>query len=240
MRFIPSKWIITGVSVIGPRHQQKGLCNQDSCFVKQKKGYSVGVVSDGLGSHPHSDRGSKAACIAVENAVNIWIKKRDRNEADLLRLIQTYWLMQIRPFKPSECGATCLWVIAWDDGNLLAGRLGDGVIIIDNNDNGALKCLEESKCGFSNQTEALSGSGILSKWELLKYNITNSGGCVCLMTDGISEDLNHEKLNDVIDIFRQIWSCSRRKGRQFIKTELESWTTPGHQDDKTVVVMIKR
>ena len=233
------KWRSIGWSVIGPGHLQEGLPNQDSWLVQKGRGFLIAVVSDGLGSHPHSDTGSKAACSAVAEAVQQWIKRVDREESDLLRLIQTLWLMKIRPIAPAECGATCLWAIVWNDGRVLAGRLGDGMILVDHGE-GRIQILEENKEGYANQTEALSGSGILSKWEVSRFSLSAPESCVCLMTDGISEDLDRKRLKEVANIFRPLFRCSKRKGAQFLKKELFNWTAPNHLDDKTIVVLFRR
>lgn len=233
-----SRWRAIGFSVMGPAHRQDGRPNQDHYHISRGKGYLLSVVSDGLGSHTYSDQGSRAACLAVEEAVQLWVRNDERKETDLLRLIQTCWLMGIRPLESSECGATCLWVIAWDDGKVLVGRLGDGMILIDAGEKSP-QVMEEQKSGFANQTAALSESGVLSKWETRWFDLP-AGSCLCLMTDGISEDLKREEINDVVGIFRQLNGCSISKGKRFLKHELENWTTPNHSDDKTVVVLLRR
>ena len=197
-----SGWKTVGCSVIGPKHKKQGTPNQDYYKIFHGSGYVIAVVSDGLGSHSHSDIGSKIACSSVINAVQAWLKEEKRKDSDLLRLIQTFWLMGIRPLDASTCGATCLWIVAWNTGEVLTGRLGDGVILVDTEEESPL-LLEDKKEVFSNQTEALSERGILSKWEIRKISL-KKGACICLMTDGISEDLNREKLPQVIKIFRQL------------------------------------
>jgi serine/threonine protein phosphatase PrpC len=147
--------------------------------------------------------------------------------------------MGIRPMNPQECGATCLWVVAWNDGRVLAGRLGDGMILVDKGGDTTL-VMEEEKSGFANQTNALAESGILSKWETRWFDLSERGTFVCLLTDGISEDLKRDQLSEVVGIFRQLSECSSSKGERFLRQELEVWATPGHQDDKTVAVLFRR
>ena len=59
---------LIGISRIGPSHIAKKIPNQDSYLCYKNKDFSLIIVSDGLGSKPHSEIGSKAACKAVLKA----------------------------------------------------------------------------------------------------------------------------------------------------------------------------
>ena len=117
--FTWSRW---GASVIGPMHVKNRIPNQDSWMARQYKWGNVVVVSDGLGSKPHSDHGSKMACLAVFEAARAYQKNRQSKVTDILRLIHANWLVNISPFSASDCSATCLFVIQIGD-QLTLGRL---------------------------------------------------------------------------------------------------------------------
>ena len=57
------------VSVIGPGHIINGQPNQDSTLVKRVPSGWLAVVCDGMGSKPHSDVGSRLACLAAFDVI---------------------------------------------------------------------------------------------------------------------------------------------------------------------------
>ena len=231
-------WASFSASVVGPAHLLYGTPNQDSVLIRWLKNAVVAVVSDGLGSHEYADVGSRTACLAVVAAAKQWLSNSKREPFDLLRLIQTLWLMKLRPVAPEKAGATCLFVIAESSGLVTTGRLGDGLILVDAAI-GELSALEETKHGFANQTSVLSDGGILKQWEWQTLHIEKSGGCICLMTDGISEDLDRKKLEMVPNIFRQLSEKSPSYSQRYLKRELTTWTTPHHTDDKTIAALLR-
>jgi hypothetical protein len=56
------------------------------------------------------------------------------------------------------------------------------------------------------------------------------------MTDGISEDL---VLADqfVPYLIMTMGKMSRRRGKKWLRKQLENWPTPGHTDDKTLALI---
>ena len=63
-----------GSSVIGPSHLLHGIVNQDAFLFKKRRKYSLFVVSDGMGSKPFSDIGSKMACESVSREIERFVK----------------------------------------------------------------------------------------------------------------------------------------------------------------------
>jgi serine/threonine protein phosphatase PrpC len=231
-------WRSFSASAIGPAHIQDGRPNQDFVAIRWLKNSVVAVVSDGLGSHNYSDIGSKKSCLAVISAAVQWLKSAEREPSDLLRLIQAFWLMKLRPVSPYEAGATCLFAIAESTGLVTIGRLGDGLIIIDDVRNG-LSIMEENKKGFSNQTMALSDGEILKEWEINCFDLKEPESCICIMTDGISEDIDHNKLYVMPELFRELSKKSSQSAQRFLKKELNSWSRPHHTDDKTIASLLR-
>ncbi|MEI6423528.1 MAG: PP2C family serine/threonine-protein phosphatase [Lentisphaerota bacterium] len=211
-------WRAFSASVTGPAHLAAGAPCQDSVLVRWFNDVVVAVASDGVGSHIHAEIGAKSACKAVVAAARMWLRRPYREVPDLLRLIQTFWLMEVRPQLPSQSGATCLWVIAEKSGNVTAGRLGDGMVLIADAD-GLLKTLEDPRPGFANETVALSEGGILLKWEVCHFKLNVTGACICLMTDGISEDLERNKLGEITQIFRELSAQTAPAARTFLLRE---------------------
>ena len=64
--FFPKR-LIVGISVKGPLHVKEKIPNQDSFLCFKSFGFTLLVISDGLGSKKYSDFGSKMVCLAVKN-----------------------------------------------------------------------------------------------------------------------------------------------------------------------------
>src|SRR5690606_38642714 len=103
---------VFGASVIGPSHRVDGLRNQDAWAKARVGDYLVAVVSDGMGSRPNADAGSRAACKAVIEAMRVWCRS-DGTELELLiALIHVLWRLRVAPLQPQDCACTCLLAAA--------------------------------------------------------------------------------------------------------------------------------
>ncbi|MNF91442.1 hypothetical protein D3C84_740440 [compost metagenome] len=60
------------------------------------------------------------------------------------------------------------------------------------------------------------------------------------MTDGVSDDLVPNALEGFFDaLYLNITRRKRRSGRLWLEKELETWSTPMHGDDKSVVAIFR-
>lgn len=233
-------WCSWGASVAGPLHIKNGIPNQDSWLSCRYKWGHVVVVSDGLGSRPHSDHGSKAACLAVIEAARLYRNNRQAEVEDILRLVHACWLVKISPFPPPECSATCLFVIQMGD-KLLLGRLGDGLIVAcSESEKDCLLSSEDKNDSFSNYTHSLSREFRPDLWETITLEMEKYLAVV-LCTDGIADDLMPEKQivfsKELYMNYRWLTSSERKKD---LRRWLHKWPVPGHSDDKTVACLFKR
>lgn len=233
------RWKWLSASVEGPGHIESSTPNQDRVQVTLLDGALVAVVADGIGSHRFSDKGAAAACVSVPAAVRLWLVKKDRIVPDLLRLVQTMWLMEIRPLEPSECGCTCLFAVMIPDGKAFVCQLGDGLILVYAHGQD-MKIVQETKDGFSNQTTALSDKGILKHWRWMECSLMQKGSSIFLITDGISEDLDLDKISDFPGIFRKWFGLPSRRAERLIRNELINWKTPHHMDDKSIIAVMRK
>ena len=231
-----SKW---GATVQGPTHQKAGLPNQDSWIVKQFVWGDIAVVADGLGSRPHSDVGSYAACQAVVEASKVFIGNRIAESELFLRLIHNIWLMKIAPLNPEDCLTTCVLAIRMRN-ELFLAQIGDGMIVVsDANRESSLVTNDDKEDSFSNLTHSLGRKFILEQWQTFALE-----GCdpnaIILCTDGISDDLLPERrlafAETVHLTYRDYSPMSRTKS---IHKWLREWPVPGHSDDKTIVCLYK-
>jgi serine/threonine protein phosphatase PrpC len=208
-------------------------------MARRYKWGNVLVVSDGLGSKPHSDHGAKAACLAVIEAAKIYQKNKLAKIDNILRLIHAHWLVNVAPFSPEDCSATCLFAIGIDE-SITLGRLGDGMIALCSESENDCIVLTDSKQGsFSNYTFALYQEFKPDQWETTtvessKYN------AVVLCTDGISDDILPERqVLFAYELHRSYVEMSPRRRKIDVIRWLEDWPVPGHSDDKTIACLFK-
>ncbi|UPU37503.1 protein phosphatase 2C domain-containing protein [Geomonas paludis] len=235
-----ARWDHWGGSVIGPLHVRTGLPNQDAWMARRYRWGSVVVVSDGLGSKPNSDVGSKAACLAVFEAARSFAGNQRADLEDVLRLIHAHWLVKIAPFFPSDCSATCLFAMLID-GTVTLGRLGDGMIAVQGASEGDSCILSDDKeQSFSNYTSSLHHEFRPRQWETATID---SARCeaVVLCTDGISDDLLPEmRMPFAQELCRNYAAMDPDERRQDLRRWLGGWPVPGHSDDKTIACLFKR
>lgn len=235
--FIWNSW---GASVIGPLHIKNGIPNQDSWMARRYKWGSVVVVSDGLGSKPHSDHGSKAACLAVFEAAKSYQNNQQANIAGILRLIHANWLVKVAPLSPSDCSATCLFAIKIE-GIITLGRLGDGMITVYGESEKDCIILSDNKQdSFSNYTYSLHHEFKPDQWETATVEGSRCKAVV-LCTDGISDDLLPEKQMDFAqELYSSYTDLAPAERKRDIRRWLNDWPVPGHSDDKTIACLFTR
>lgn len=232
-------WQTVGTSVRGPGHVLSGLPNQDAFRVANYKWGDIAVVSDGVGSCPTSERGSAATCRAVIAS----IRSMRRNSMDvpmLLDAIPLKWLERLRPFKPEESSATCLFVFRPAEGQMVIGMLGDGLIAVLKRDGSYRELCDNKEDCFSNQTVALSASTTADRWCTM---VIDQEECeaVLLCTDGVADDLRSERREDFVRwLFREGESLSASAFGREIRKMLKNWPTPKHSDDKTIACLFRR
>jgi serine/threonine protein phosphatase PrpC len=226
--------------MIGPSHIRLGLPNQDAWISRSYSWGNVVVVSDGLGSRPKSDVGSKAVCKSVIEAAKHYHNCPEAQIDDVLGLIHSLWLMKISPFEPDECCATCLFVIRFN-GKCLLAQLGDGLIAVcGNGDNESIFLNDSKQDSFSNLTFCLGHKFRPEQW---KTSTIQSDQCqaVILCTDGISDDLlpnkQSEFAKEIYLSYRNYSSCQRINE---LHGWLKNWPVPGHSDDKTVACLFRK
>lgn len=222
-------------SVRGPAHIASDMPNQDATLTRHWRHGWLAVVSDGMGSRPHSDIGSRCACKAVlQTCRGMGFGISDK---DFIRDVYKNWLTLLGTIKPDEAAATCL--IAWgqSSGDVRLFQLGDGAILFEAEVSGMLSARKPSS--FSNETTGLGVSRRYSDWQSKKIQLNASNHGVALMTDGISDDLEQTD-GFVSDMIEQMKNMSTRYGKEWIRRELESWPTPSHSDDKTIALIFRK
>ena len=236
--FFFGKKFVCGASVKGPSHVLHGLVNQDAFLYLKKRKYSLFVVSDGMGSKPYSDLGSKMACMSVAKEIELFVKNKHSSYpiSQLFENVVERWKKSILPHDVKECSATCLFVFATKT-KILTARLGDGMICLLGKESAQSVALTDDKDGsFSNATCSLSDSSAVQEFKYAIYDRSLFKGVV-LSTDGISSDMNSGKeLPFAEDIFCELKKMFFWKRNAFLRNMMEKWPVPHHTDDKTIVV----
>ena len=226
---------IFGATVRGPAHIANGTSNQDAWAHAKIGDTYIVVVSDGVGSCSNASNGSRMACKAAIEAVRQWYRYPQASLETLLGLIHITWQLKIAPMAPADSACTCLITAISPDGSGILAQLGDGLIIYKNAD-GLQIPWKKDELLFSNQTEALGISKRLASWNTLR--LPSGTKQVVLCTDGISDDLIPDQLDNFID-----WICTeykplpKQKRWRKLASMLNDWPTPRHQDDKTIAII---
>ena len=233
-----STWQSWGVSVTGPGHTRAGMPNQDAWASWTNSWGDVLVVSDGLGSCLHAEKGSQLACEAVRQAAEICARNKLWESPEFPHLIQILWRMLAYPLRPEECSATCLFVIRENGGDVIFGTLGDG-LLAGLREDGTVEVLSLDKEGsFSNFTASLS-SACGSEWTLRRDTASKYLGFL-LCTDGVADDLIPDSVADfVATTLAHYAESSEDDVTEQVGGWLNSWPVPGHTDDKTVACLFQ-
>lgn len=231
------RWWSIGASVIGPGHVATGLPNQDAWAAFHHEWGDGIVVSDGLGSKPFSDFGSRAACLAVARSIHCCTRMPELDHTVLADRIKAKWLSLITPLSPRDCAATCLFAFRMSGGLVLMGMLGDGhaaVVKVD----GSVGSLSDDKMdGFSNITAALSPDTDAEEWRWLSVR-EDECRSILLCSDGVADDLTDPTgfVAEFCAAHREISSvAASRRAREMLAV----WPTPRHSDDKTIACLFR-
>ncbi len=223
--------VIDGISITGSYHQS----NQDSFLCSTLDEGFVIAISDGLGSLRDSKAGSQALCnCVVEHAKELKHKLLSISPQEFVTQVHKLWLQSLEAKDPSQCYATMLFVIAYQE-RVFAGQLGDGFIGLWLDDVFTL-IRDDKDINFINETDCLTENLDMSLFVFVDTKISTIHGVV-LSTDGFElDDMSFESLKEFTKEFivgyRQLNQVSVAK---HVLSWLEQW--PGC-DDKTIAYAI--
>jgi len=230
-------WKSFGASVIGASHVRAGKPNQDAWASFHRLWGDGIVVSDGVGSRPFSDLGSRAACLAVARAVRGLGANPDEDRATLVDRIKRKWVALLEPLVPRDCAATCLFAVRMEGSAVLMGMLGDGLVAVVRGDDSVAVLSEEKANAFTNTTVALSPDVTTEDWRWLSMPEEECRSIV-VCTDGVADDLSDATgfVRAFCDAHRGLstFSASRRA-----REALEKWPVPKHTDDRTLACLFR-
>lgn len=225
-----------GASVQGPEHRRTGHPNQDAWMSRVTQGVTLAVVCDGLGSRPHSATGSRAACVAVADAVRHWAAQPNVPPEMLLRLVHALWNVRVHATGRDACATTCLFAVVTKDGRLLLAQLGDGLVMLKTSQ--GITTLEPPSDRFGNTTTGLGIATDVREWRFHYEPLFTGAASIMLATDGVADDLLLEKRSEFMTfLINQYGGLPAQQRTRAIAKQLRAWPTPRHLDDKTVAVL---
>lgn len=225
-----------GVSVRGPGHVRSGLPNQDAFDAYAQRRVGGIVLSDGLGSCPKSDIGSKTICRVVMEEMRLAFHDASFDASEFVEFVKTEYFDAIDPTAYAEYCATCLWSIMPGDGFFHYGMLGDGLVAVLTK-NGEVRTLSDDKTdSFSNIVVSMSPVVTANSWRCGSIPEKEFKAAL-LCSDGVSDDLSD--IPGFVTGFIEEFSAKRVPGPS-IRKLLERWPVPHHVDDKTIVCMVRR
>jgi hypothetical protein len=152
-------------------------------------------------------------------------------------LLHALWTIRVAPATGSDSAATCLFFAQGPCGSVWLGQLGDGLVAL-RDPGGAVQVLADGRMGFGNETTGLGLARSTSEWALRSYPALAPGTAILLASDGVAEDLRPESLSAFIQhLIEDYGARERKRGRDALARALRQWPTPGHTDDKTLVVL---
>ncbi len=223
-----------GFSTIGQTHINNGLPNQDSLGVyrsKKRKKELVLVVADGIGSHKHSDIGSKAIVKSVIKNAHLLYDRANKKE--FVKKTMKTFLKNISPYKKTECGTTCIFSVIFKD-RICFGQIGDGICCY--KINGEFHILNDKESDFLNETISVTSKNSMNRWDIKSYSNPKTFQ-IMMATDGVADDL----VPDMRETFLQRLNDATRGGNtkkigDLIEQLFANWERPMSYDDKTMLL----
>lgn len=227
---------VVASSVRGPSHVRDGLPCQDAWLAVANARASLAVVCDGMGSRPRSCEGSRAATLATRDAWRLWRRSSVGSVEDLIRLVEAAWRLRLVSVPADEAATTCLLYAEDGHGRAAQAQLGDGLIARRSPDGWVAVHAARSE-GFG-LTFGLGTPHTLADWSFTLVEPLATGEVLLLATDGVSEDIEPDRIGDLAAWVVDDVGPLQRPARA-LANELRKWPVPHHQDDKTLLVMWK-
>lgn len=219
-------WV--GASVTGRVHARSANSNQDRWRGWSGRAGSVVVLSDGMGSRTHGARSAEAACDAVVATISEASAQGLAVQA-LPAAIEREWARQLDGVPRSAVGATCLFSWAPHDGPVVAGQIGDGIVLW--RADGGVRRLVPAKTSWLNETSSLGGG----EWHIAE--VWESRRPILLASDGVADDIDPGAEEELWELTTGLVSDEGpTRATERLRRELEGWPSPSSKDDRTLVL----
>jgi hypothetical protein len=228
-----------GCSITGPGNAGRGVACQDAWASRRwasPQGDTRAIaIADGMGSKAHSRHGAKAAVRVALKAARRWANHPEIGTDWLIRWIEAEWRYAIAGHDPVQCCSTCWLAVCTPTAGILVMGLGDGIALVQESGHPVQLWTGRNLLEFTNTTLALGSPHKASDWQVHQLASLQKPWKLALATDGISEDLDPEKMPDFTIWLDQIGRL--RLPARALRRALASWPVPAHSDDKTLAVI---
>jgi serine/threonine protein phosphatase PrpC len=221
----------SAATVIGPAHWEGREPNQDAVLLRGHRSGWFLAVADGLGSRQLSHVGSRLAVISAYQRLRHDLFERSHRDA--IQVFYRDWLDALPGKAPGLMATTLLAASCNRDGRCVIAQLGDGLALY--RSRGRFGALGDGRASFANETAALGVTKTFSAWRFAEVELVEPGDGVVLMTDGVADDLQPERLEGFArKLIRETSKRGRRRGKRWLEQQLAAWPTAMHADDKTI------
>ncbi len=234
---------IGAASVRGPHHIKNELPNQDSYAYFDSDQLIAIAVADGLGSASRSDEGSSFATYNAVYALITYLYSYGNPTSRIpnIRILKEHiiapWQKRFR--QGIADFDTTLLFIGLSLKICVMGQIGDGLIVYRRSDSsGTFNIFHKPEKEYLNNPDSsLAQPNALECLRVQEYPVTSEDNysAFLLMTDGIADDLMDPLLYSK-DLIKGLISNETDHWNAMLNKHLIEWPTPGHYDDKTLVV----
>jgi len=196
------RWHCFAASVVGEDHLSNGQPMQDRVAFRSDQKRPFIAVADGLGSCSRSAEGARAAVDAAMQSLRWWQQIPEAPIEPVIRALYQRWLMEIHPIGKADAKSTILAAAAAADGCVLTVQLGDGVILIEDNQSVRLHA-ETKPMEFANETLSLGGEMSIADWQ---WTVHPSGSIhgVVMASDGVANGLDPTEWRALVGHLRSL------------------------------------
>ena len=176
----------------GQHHKQENTPCQDSVAVLREGATACCALADGAGSRSNSHLGAHCVTQTIVQHMSHQFEDLWAMEDSLLaRELISSCVQALNQLEPPiyELASTLLFCAAHRDGRYLAGHLGDGVMVLEQE--GALSVFSFPENGeYQNETYFITGADAQQHLRLQR-GIWHKPGTLLLMSDGTGDSLYH-------------------------------------------------
>ena len=252
------RWKITGSSVTGRSHADRGETGQDchraGCIRIGDQEYFIGLVADGAGSTTDGGQGAELACRCMNDRIIDALRKNGDLAAITDQDIRD-WVTathaaieaeaELNKKRPRDFACTLLGAIA-SQGETIFFQIGDGAIVV-STDGGEYETVFWPEQGeYANTTFFVTDSGFSDHLDIRHYGSTPKE--IALFTDGLQTlALSFAQKKAHAGFFRPLFEALRQhpdNGFLNFSSQLSAFLTRNDvsarsDDDKTLVLAVQ-
>ena len=238
------KWKTVKCLVKGSSHDIDGTQCQDYVDIVANNDVVVAILSDGLGSKPHSEIASE--CVVKTVTAALFQKFDDFSDSDSFRK----WLIDLsrqditQSAQANSCSVEdmdCTLLFAAIRGEeMITGQLGDGAICLLNKNSGELFC-KPQKGGIANSTMTVFSRDAVDSLRIKRIADIKDLEAVILTSDGLELDIyysNSKLVRKMAGTYANaVANENTEKAQEILESRIKSLQSAGADDDISIAVI---